>query len=592
MSKSVAISESLSLPIDAATQTFAFIGRKGSGKTYGAGKLAELLMDAGVQTVILDTVGNWYGLRISADGKEKAFDIPVLGGLRGDIPLESTGGELVADLVVEAGRSVIIDLSQFSLGDRKRFATSFGIRLWQRKKAEADPSPLHLVIEESQLIVPQMVRGDDARMMGIYEEIIRLGRNYGIGVSMITQRPQSVNKEVLTQTECLVVFQVNGAPERKALREWIVHQGADVNLVDKLPALHVGHAYVWSPQWLRILEQVKIAPKRTMDASSTPKVGVRRQQREMVPLDLDAFKQKMAATIERAKENDPREMQRTIAQLKRELAQRPQAKAEVKEVPVFAERDLTALQKVAEAFDRFVKEAHNFGLRVSGVGKVVEAINERRKDKFAPAPVVRPNAQAPVRRPGAVVHRPVTAAPASNGDLRRAIHSEQIAESDHVHLPKAERSILRVLANYPEGKTRREIGVIAGYKHTGGGFNNALGALRSAGYIIGSDPLKITDAGLQALGPVEPLPTGKELFDYWMQHPDLGRAEREILRVLYISKDSMSKEEIAPLTISDRGTPYEANGGGFNNAIGRLRAYELIDGGRSGLQIMKEFLEP
>src|SRR6185295_18271954 len=127
---------------------------------------------------------------------------------------------LIADIVVDTGRSVVLDCSQFSLADRKRFATSFGERLWQRKKGEKHPSPLHLVIEESQLIVPQDVRGDTAKMVGIYEEIIRLGRNYGIGVTMITQRPQSVNKEVLNQTECLVVLQVNGTPERKALKEW------------------------------------------------------------------------------------------------------------------------------------------------------------------------------------------------------------------------------------------------------------------------------------------------------------------------------------------------------------------------------------
>jgi hypothetical protein len=54
----------------------------------------------------------------------------------------------------------------------------------------------------------------------------------------------------------------------------------------------------------------------------------------------------------------------------------------------------------------------------------------------------------------------------------------------------------------------------------------------------------------------------------------------------------MSKEEIAPLTISDRGMPYEANGGGFNNAISRLRTYELIDGGSGGLEITREFVEP
>lgn len=56
--KQLAISEEQKLPIDAATQTFAFIARKGAGKTYAAGKLVELLMDAGVQVVVLDTVGN------------------------------------------------------------------------------------------------------------------------------------------------------------------------------------------------------------------------------------------------------------------------------------------------------------------------------------------------------------------------------------------------------------------------------------------------------------------------------------------------------------------------------------------------------
>jgi hypothetical protein len=175
----------------------------------------------------------------------------------------------------------VLDASQFSLADRKRFAVTFGERLWQRKKGEAHPVPLHLVIEESQLIVPQFTGrgGDEGRMVGIYEEIIRLGRNYGIGVSMITQRPQSVNKEVLNQTECLLVGQVNGAQERDALKKWISHQGMDVHLVDELPRLKAGTFYVWSPQWLNLLQRVRIEPKRTYDASATPKVGDRHRNR-------------------------------------------------------------------------------------------------------------------------------------------------------------------------------------------------------------------------------------------------------------------------------------------------------------------------
>jgi hypothetical protein len=317
MSKQLRISDDLGLPIDAATQTFAFIARKGAGKTYAAGKLAECLMDAQVQVVILDSVGNWWGLRLSSDGKSPAYDIPVLGGLRGDIPLEATGGHLIADIVTDTGRSLIVDVSQFNKADRQRFATAFAERLWKNKKAEREPAPLHLIIEESQLIVPEAVRGDSAKMVGIYEEIIRLGRNFGIGVSMISQRPQSVNKEVLNQTECLFALQVNGKHERIALRDWITYHGAEKSLVDELPALPIGTAYVWSPQWLGILQKVKIAPKKTFDASATPKVGTVQVRRDLKPLNLDDLKERMAATIEKSKADDPKELRKKIAELQR-----------------------------------------------------------------------------------------------------------------------------------------------------------------------------------------------------------------------------------------------------------------------------------
>src|SRR5438132_95251 len=115
--RSLHLASDLSLPLDAATQTFAFIGKKGSGKTYAAGKLTELLIEAGVQVAILDTVGNWHGLRLAADGKTPGIDIPILGGLRGDIPLEATGGALVADVLADTGRSMVIDASQFTKAD-------------------------------------------------------------------------------------------------------------------------------------------------------------------------------------------------------------------------------------------------------------------------------------------------------------------------------------------------------------------------------------------------------------------------------------------------------------------------------------------
>lgn len=561
MATKLNISDDLSLPIDAATQTFAFIARKGAGKTYAAGKLAECLIDAGVQVVVLDSVGNWWGLRLSADGKEAAYDIPVIGGLRGDIPLEATGGKLIADTIVETGRSLIIDISQFSKGDRQRFATDLGERLWLKKKAEHHPSPVHLIIEESQLIVPENIVGDKAfasRMVGIYEEIIRLGRNYGIGISMISQRPQSVNKEVLNQTECLFVLQVNGAHERKALKEWITHQGLEKGLVDELPALPIGTAYIWSPQWLQILQKVRIGKKKTFDASATPKVGSHQVRRDLKPLQLDDLKDRMVATIEKAKAEDPKELRRQIAELK---------KAKVAIDPQAIER---AVQKaVSEAEDRFEHlQREN-----------VRAINDLRGrlDKIAQLAHLNGNAPAiaeykPVA-PRVVVDRP-TPVPRKQPDS----NNSSIGQSGL-------RRILVALAQRPQGMSTRQIGVRAGLSSKSGSFNTYMSRARSNGWVVGErGHVQITDGGLEALGDYDPLPTGDALLQHWLSDLGDSGASRILSTLAEAYPQALSKHQVAERAA------LSGTSGSFNTYLSRLRSLELIEG-RGELRASEELFD-
>lgn len=564
------ISDELALPIDAATQTFAFVARKGAGKTYAAGKLNEELLDAGVQCVILDTVGNWYGLRLAADSKDAAFDIPVLGGLRGDIPLEPAGGELVADLVVETGRSVIVDLSQFNLSDRKKFATAFGVRLWQRKKAEPNPSPLFLTLEEAQLIVPQRVMGDDARMVGIYEEIIRLGRNYGIGAAMITQRPQSVNKEVLNQTECLVVLQVNGAQERKALREWITHQGADVGLVDELPALPIGTAYIWSPQWLGILKKVKIGKKKTFDASATPKVGEKRVRRELAPLDLEAFKTKMSATIEKAKENDPSHLKRTIAEQRREIQKLQSVKPAGKavEIPILDKRSVGVLKKLEASLERAANTADKSLAEIKAVRADFEGLFDRlslKKMDTAQIPIHRPIAFRQQQNPRPTVH--ATAGGPANGEIGGGLRRMLVA--------LAQRSPL----------SKKQLGVRAGLSSSSGTFGTYLGRARASGWIVGDgDNLSITREGLNTLGNYEPLPEGQDLLKYWLDDLGTSGAGRMLSVLAEIYPHGLTKQELG-----ERAS-ISASSGTFGTYLGKLRTLELVEG-RGELRATKEFFE-
>ena len=71
MSEGLRISRDLSLPIEAATWTFADLGIKDSGKTYDAGDLAEEFLKNGVPILVVDGMGIWWGLRIGADKKGK-----------------------------------------------------------------------------------------------------------------------------------------------------------------------------------------------------------------------------------------------------------------------------------------------------------------------------------------------------------------------------------------------------------------------------------------------------------------------------------------------------------------------------------------
>jgi hypothetical protein len=541
------ISEELSLPIDAATQTLAFIARRGAGKTYAAGKLAECLMDAHVQVVILDSVGNWWGLRLSADGKSPAYDIPVLGGLRGDIPLEATGGHLIADIVTDTGRSLIVDASQFNKADRQRFATAFAERLWKNKKAEREPAPLHLIIEESQLIVPESVRGDAAKMVGIYEEIIRLGRNFGIGVSMISQRPQSVNKEVLNQTECLFALQVNGKHERIALRDWMTYHGAEKGLVEELPALPIGTAYVWSPQWLGILQKVKVGEKKTFDASATPKVGTIQVRRDLKPLNLDDLKERMAATIEKSKQDDPKELRKKIAELQR-------AHTSNARDPKVIERAVN--KALSDADDRFEKlQREN-----------VRAINDLRGrlDKIAQLATLNGNAPA-LTEYKRVEPRVVVDTPAPRCTV-------QISQSGSGDLGKCETAILSVLSQFPEGCDSGRLTLLTGYRYSGG-FKNSLSALRTQGLIIGGNTeiMRITDEGL-ARGPFPELPQGEALISYWLNHPSLGVCERTILgQLVEVGDRGLTADELCERT------DYKYSGG-FKNSLSKLRTAGLLVG--------------
>jgi hypothetical protein len=559
--KTIQLGAELELPKDAVTQTFAFLARRGAGKTYGAQKLCEGMLELEAQVVVIDPVGNWYGLRLAADGKGKGFAIPVLGGLHGDIPLEPNAGHLVADLVIDRRTSVVLDVSMMRKGERKTFVTAFAEQLFHRKKSTR--SPLHLFVEEAQVFVPQRVQSDEARMLGAFEDLVKLGRNFGVGVTLISQRPQAVNKDALNQTECLVVLQTNGAQERKALREWIVDQGLDVGqLIDTLPSLKKGEAWVWSPSWLGITKRIHIGKKRTFNASATPEVGVAELvEKALAPVDLEALQAAMADTIKAAESTDPKALRRRVAELEAQLKKAPTAapaRVEVKEVPVLSEAQVKRLEAVAAAVLKGQEKLAAVLAEIAPAIRLVRSPADR-----APPPAVRAPPE-PARRAARSVKDVATPRAEPRGRTAR-LDGEGLGKGEHV--------TLTAIAQHAEGVGRDQLSVLTGYKRST--RNTYLQRLGAAGLIDQRGELIVaTPSGIEWLGPgFEPLPQGEELRKHWLQR--LPEGERRILEaVLQHYPESVDRELLSDSTGYTRSSR--------NTYLQRLGARRLIESSSGG----------
>lgn len=570
MSTQLRLADDLLLPLKVVTEKLAWLGRTGSGKTYGAQKLAEEMHRAGAQFVALDPVGVWFGLRLDADGKSPGLPVPVLGGLRGDIPLEATGGALVADLVIDRGVSIVLDVSQFeSDADKARFATAFADRFFFRKKAS--PSAVHLFVEECQEFVPQNPQREEARMLHAFTRLVKIGRNFGIGVSLISQRPQEINKKVLNLTELLFAFQMTGPQERKTIQGWIAEKGIDEDIAGELPKLEVGHPHVWSPAWLRISRVVKILPKRTADVSSTPTVGQRNAPaRDLSPIDLDRLRDDMKATIEKAKAEDPRELQRQVRELKAQIAKAPtvtaakERRVEVK-VHVLSEplvrRLEVATRKLTAAEERHEKAAQ---LVVEGQGRVVAALGAlhgrleavRNPGAHNMLPAAR---NAAAGQPIPVKH--FTAPPRPTSAHQRAARASLAPPSDGLTGPQ--QAILDVVGMLGVRGLTPDRDMVArwlGLHPRGGTHNTNLALLRAGGYL---DGLLLTEKGAATARHTD---TG---LDAALAALD-GEPKRAIVRVLIDAGKPLSREELAErLSLHPRG-------GTHNTNLSRLRAMGLI----------------
>lgn len=576
------IAKTLELPTDFATQTVAILARKRVGKTYTASVIAEECCEQKIPFVVLDPTGAWYGLRSSKDGKSAGYPVIIMGGAHGDIPLEFTAGKLIAEFVVENPGYYVLDLSgSESDAEQDRFATAFAQRLYRLKDKHREP--LHLFVDEADSFAPQNPFPGQRPMLGAFEAIVRRGGIRGIGITMITQRPAVLNKNVLTQSEVIIALQTTGPQDIAAVDAWIKLNATAEQRKEFLvtvASLGQGEAWVWSPAWLEIFEKVKIRERRTFNSSATPKVGEKKiEPAKLAEVDLHALSEKMAATLEKVKADDPKELKKQIGELKRELAAKPatavaQTVEVVREVlPAgFADRVTKDVVTIAEYFSDLENNLTESLRMVKEKRKLFADVGARLISDVNHAGVGTPKAMAAAAASTVKIDRSVSK-PIHTLQSRREstpnLKSHAVSSSPAEGVSSVQQKVLDALAlcealGTPE-PPRINVAFLAGYT-VNGHFNNIVGSLNTAGLINypRGGHLSLTEAGRAiANSSANQVQTLDDFHSLWRSK--LSAPEVKILNVLLeYQKDPISRELLAEKT------GYTINGH-FNNMVGHLK---------------------
>lgn len=589
------------LPADLVTSTLVVYGGKGMGKTNLGGVLVEQLSANGLRWCGIDPLGVWWGLRHSADGKGPGIECLLLGGAHGDMPIEPTGAGVVADLVVDETVSVVIDISRkpsgemWSIGEKVRFITDYAYRLFQRQGELVNGrrrEPIFQILDEAARYIPQMIpksqSGEQLSLcLGAWNQLVEEGRNIGIGVGLLTQRSARMNKSVSELADALFSFRIVGPNSIAAITDWLGEHvpRSDVNrMVATIRSLKRGHCLIVSPGWLEFEGVVQINLRSTFDSSATPKPGERAKKvtGQGAQPDLAKYAERMRETVERVKLNDPKELRREISELKKQLGKKvpvgtkESQKVPKVDVPAIKQQLQAGFEKALASRDEdWMLAVRAYMLRVQkNVTEIGQKLVAATSAPFDPPEPPKINVKvltgrkelSPIHQANSQEAAPPVAAPRFVKEVHEAF--DRGYNKHEGALPKGEKAILRVAAQYPDGATKEQLTVMTGYKRSS--RDTYIQRLREKGFITEPQGLvRATPEGVEALGSDhEPLPEGSALQEHWLSR--LPKGEREILRLL-IEKggEVVTRESLSEATGYQRSSR--------DTYLQRLRARRLIE---------------
>lgn len=535
----------------------------GAGKSHLLRLIGEMV-GKNIQTLFFDPEGEFGTLR-------EVLDILVVGE-GGDLQADVKSAKLLARKIAETGVSAVIDLydmpGQGEPWDKRRmFVAEFLNAIMNLPKSMYHP--MLIIIDEAHQFAPEGKGGEAAvASRSAINSLMSAGRKRGIGGILATQRISKIHKDSIADARNVFIGGTNLDLDQERAGDMLgMSKKESVTLRDLAP----GEFLCFGPATgARGVFRFQSNPVR----STHPKAGQRNTI--VVPKASDHISEIAAKfgdlpTQARQEVENMEFLKRENSRLVREMNQRP---VEIKPEIKYIEREIPVIK--AEDIDSLNRAYVGIGLELNTIFSRVENEITKLGKLVADAKTLRANVSKPVIRqiPSSpdttermkIIQKVVDVPEIYAGSINSTI---PLGESGY-KLPRAEKKILTILAQHPEGRSINQIAILTGYAIGTGGFNNAMGALRTRGYIVGGkDNTQITDTGLETLGNFEQLPTGDALLNLW--YGKLGKAEKAVLATM----ESIYPQEADRDWVSEQ-AGYTPGSGGVNNAISRLKTLELI----------------
>jgi hypothetical protein len=247
---------SVSLPVVELLTGRGFVtGKSGSGKSNTASVLVENLLANNFPVLVVDTDGEYYGLKEEFELLHAGADDEC------DIQVSPEHAEKLASLALEGNVPIILDVSGYLDDDEaKELLLSVARHLFAKEKKLK--KPFLMLVEEVHEYIPEGGGLDETGRMLI--KIGKRGRKHGLGIVGISQRPADVKKDYITQCDWLVWHRLTWNNDTN-----VVSRIIDAEHANAVEDLGDGEAFLMT-DWSESVRRVQFHRKRTFDAGATP----------------------------------------------------------------------------------------------------------------------------------------------------------------------------------------------------------------------------------------------------------------------------------------------------------------------------------